>query len=301
MNFSLRHFCRRLAAVTFLFLFAVQVVVIGSSPLQAQQQVNWSAQEQPIFNQIKTLRSLPDDVRAHTTKDIALEIRALPATPGKLRLAVYVASRATEGDFGHDTLQEVATTLAETLRQQPPPDEKGQPSGAYVELAELVRYEHVQASLDAPQYKAAMAKLEADDARRQQAGFTLTDLQGKSWTLKDLKGKVVLVNFWATWCPPCQKEMPDLEALYKRFQDQGFVILAISEDEETDKVKPFITERKISYPILLDPGQKVNNLFQVDGIPKSFVYDREGKLVAQSIDMRTRSQFLEMLAQAGLQ
>ena len=301
MNSILRHFCRQLAVVTALFLFAIQVVVIVSSTLQAQQQVNWSAQEKPIFEQIKTLRSLPDDVRAHTTKDIALEIRSLPATPNKLPLAVYLASRATEGDFGHDTLQEVATTLAETLRQQPPPEEKGQPAGAYVELAELVRYEHVQASSDAPQYKAAMAKLEADDERRQQADFTLTDLQGKNWTLKDLRGKVVLVNFWATWCPPCRKEMPDLEALYKRFQDRGFVILAISEDEETDKVKPFITERNISYPILLDPGQKVNNLFQVDGIPKSFVYNREGKLVAQSIDMRTQRQFLEMLAQAGLQ
>ncbi|MFZ0313110.1 MAG: TlpA disulfide reductase family protein [Candidatus Korobacteraceae bacterium] len=300
MNSSLRHFCRRLAAVTILFLFAIQVVVMASSALQAQQQINWSAQEKPVFEQIKTLRSLPDDVRAHTTKDIALEIRALPSTPNKLQLAVYLASRATEGDFGHDTLQEVATTLAETLRQQPPPDEKGQPAGAYVELAELVRYEHVQASSDAPQYKAAMAKLEADDARRQQADFTLTDLQGKNWTLKDLRGKVVLVNFWATWCPPCRKEMPDLEALYNRFKGQGFVILAISEDEETNKVPPFIAERKISYPILLDPGQKVNKLFQVDGIPKSFVYDREGKLVAQSIDMRTQRQFLEMLAQAGL-
>ncbi|MGA2369901.1 MAG: TlpA disulfide reductase family protein [Candidatus Korobacteraceae bacterium] len=301
MNSSLRHVCRLLAAVTVVFLFAIQVVVVASSPLQAQQQVNWSAQEKPIFDQIKTLRSLPDDARAHTTKDIALEIRALPATPNKLRLAVYLASRATEGDFGHDTLQEVTTTLAEALRQQPPPDEKGQPAGAYAELAELVRYEHVQASSDAPQYKAAMAKLEADDQRRQQADFTLTDLQGKSWTLKDLRGKVVLVNFWATWCPPCRKEMPDLEALYKRFQDQGFVILSISEDEETDKVQPFIAERNISYPILLDPGQKVNNMFKVDGIPKSFVYDRDGKLVAQSIDMRTQRQFLEMLAQAGLQ
>ncbi|MGD0929246.1 MAG: TlpA disulfide reductase family protein [Candidatus Korobacteraceae bacterium] len=301
MNFSLRQYCRRLAAVTIFFLFAIQFVVMVSSPLQAQQQVNWSAQEKPVFEQIKTLRSLPDDVRARTTKDIALEIRALPSTPNKLQLAVYLASRATEGDFGHDTLQEVATTLAETLRQQPPPEDKGQPAGAYVELAELVRYEHVQASSDAPQYKAAMAKLEADDERRQQANFTLTDLQGKSWTLKDLKGKVVLVNFWATWCPPCRKEMPDLEALYNRFKGQGFVILAISEDEETNKVPPFIAERKISYPILLDPGQKVNNLFQVDGIPKSFVYDRDGKLVAQSIDMRTQRQFLEMLAQAGLQ
>lgn len=77
-------------------------------------------------------------------------------------------------------------------------------------------------------------------------------------------------------------------------------MLAIS-DEESTKVTPFIGERKISYPVMLDPGRKVNELYQVEGIPKSFVYDRDGKMVAQSIDMRTRSQFQEMLAQAGLQ
>jgi peroxiredoxin len=273
------------------------------APLYAQQQQppSWTAQEQPIVAQIKTLRSLPDDVRAKTTKDIALEIRALPASsPGKLGLAEYLASRATEGDFGPGTLQEVTNTLANALQQQPPPEEKGQPAGGYVSLAELARYEHMQVSCDAPQYKAAIAQLEADDVKRQDANFTLTDLQGKSWTLKDLKGKIVLVNFWATWCPPCQKEMPDLEALYNQYKDQGFVILALSEDEETNKVAPFIAEHKITYPILLDPGSKVNNAFAIAGIPKSFVYDRNGKLVAQSIDMRTRRQFEEMLAQAGL-
>jgi len=104
----------------------------------------------------------------------------------------------------------------------------------------------------------------------------------------------VLVNFWATWCPPCRKEMPDLETLYGRFGSKGFVVLGIS-DEEVAKVEPFIRERKVSFPVLLDPGRKVNEMFVVEGIPKSFVYDREGKLVAQSIDMRTQKQFLEML------
>ena len=292
---------RRLAHASVAVLFAIQLSVLLSSLAHAQQQPQWNAQEKPIFDQIKSLRGLPDDVRAKTTKEAALEIRALPASTEKLKLALYLASRATEGDFGHDTLQEVTTTLAEAVQQAPPEDKPTDSTAAYSELAQLARYEHMQVSLDSPQFKAAMAKLESDDAQRQQANFTLTDLQGHSWTLKDLKGKVVLVNFWATWCPPCRKEMPDLEALYNRYKDQGFVILAISEDEETNKVAPFIAERKISYPILLDPGQKVNNLFQVEGIPKSFVYDREGKLVAQSIDMRTQRQFLEMLAQAGLQ
>src|SRR5664279_3033369 len=294
--------CRRRSLDTFLYvsLCVLAITVVCPAPAWAQkQEIMWSAQEKPIAEQIHGLRQLPDDVRAGVTKQLALQIRQLSATPNKLRLATGLANLSTEGDFGHDTLQEVATTLADTLRQQPVPDDHGPPPAAYVELAQLVRYEHVQTSLDAPQFKAAMAKLEADDRRRQETDFTLTDLQGKTWSLRELKGKVVLVNFWATWCPPCRKEMPDLNTLYQRFKDQGFVILAIS-DEEVGKVKPFIAERNISYPVMLDPGRKINDLFQVEGIPKSFVYDREGKLVAQSIDMRTQKQFLEMLGQAGL-
>jgi peroxiredoxin len=296
----LRAHCPRLCAVS-VFLVLTLSVVSFPQPLSAQKQETvWSAQEKPIYEQIRGLRKLPDDVRAKTTKELALEIRQLPATPNKLELAQFLASRATEGDFGHDTLQEVATTLADTLQQLPVPDQKGQPAAPYMELAQLVRYEHMQTTLDAPQLKQAMAKLEAEDAARQKADFTLTDLQGKTWRLSALRGQVVLVNFWATWCPPCRKEMPDLQALYNRFKDQGFVVLAIS-DEELDKVQPFLAERQISYPVMLDPGRKVNELFQVDGIPKSFVYNRDGKLVAQSIDMRTQGQFLEMLKQAGLQ
>ena len=282
--------CRGLLYVALAPLLLVGVAL-------AQQTPNWTEQEKPIQAQIIGLRGLPDDVRAQTTKDLALQIRALPATPGKLALADKLASRATEGDFGHDTLQEVATTLADALQQQQP-QEKLSPD-PYDELAQLVRYEHVQVTLNDARFDEAMASLEAADKRRQDVNFTLTDLHGKTWTLKELRGEVVLVNFWATWCPPCQKEMPDLEALYKEFRHQRFVILAIS-DEEADKVRPFIAERKITYPVLLDPGHKVGSLFQVEGIPKSFVYDREGKLVAQSIDMRTQKQFRAMLAQAGL-
>lgn len=260
---------------------------------------SWTKPEQAIRDQINHLRDLADDVRARTTKQLALDIRALPKTERKLALANALANLSTEGDFGHETLQEVATTLASALKEQPVPMNGTEPDSAYVELATLVRYEHVQGASEDPQFKAAMTKLEVDDAARANADFTLTDLHGKTWTLHDLRGKVVLVNFWATWCPPCRKEMPDLDALYQKFKNQGLVVLAIS-DEETNKVTPFLTERPVTYPILLDPGRKVNDLFHIDGIPKSFVYDREGKLVAQSVDMRTRKQFLEMLAQAGL-
>jgi peroxiredoxin len=282
---------------TLVALAATWLLALSVSP--AQNKIVWSSQEKPILQEIRTLRSLPNDVRANTTKQLALEIRQLPSGANKLTLANALASLSTEGDFGRDALQEVTTTLAETLRQHPVPEEKGRPAMEYIELAQLVRYEHMQASSDSPEFSAAMMKLEADDQRRQQVDFTLTDIQGKNWTLSDLRGRVVVVNFWATWCPPCRKEMPDLESLYIRFKDQGLVVLAIS-DEDATKVKPFIARQKFTYPILLDPGRRVSDLYQIDGIPKTFIYDREGKLIAQSIDMRTQKQFLEMLGEAGL-
>jgi peroxiredoxin len=289
------------AALVCLLCLSLAALLL-SCPHDLRAQANSFAgtdQEKSILGQIAALRSLPDDVRARTTKQLALQIRQLPASPNKLVLALGLANLSTEGDFGRDTLQEVTTTLAGAVGEQSPTPNANQPSSAYVELAELVHYEHMEGSSDNPQFAAAIAMLAADDARRQQIDFTLADLQGRNWSLKELRGKVVLVNFWATWCPSCRKEMPDLETLYNRFKGQGLVILAIS-DEEASKVQPFIAQRNFTYPILLDPGRKVNGLFRVEGIPKTFVYDRDGKLAAQSIDMRTQRQFLQMLAEAGL-
>jgi len=284
--------------VTTLSVFAV--CMFGVRSLDAQrQQIVWSEQEKPIVQQLHGLRQVPDERRGQVTKDLALEIRKLPVSPTKLTLANALANLSTEGDFGHDTLQEVATTLATALGEQPPTENGSQPAEPYVELATLVRYEHVQAASDSPQFAAAMSKLADDDRSRAHADFTLTDLEGKSWSLQALHGKVVLVNFWATWCPPCRKEMPDLDKLYQEFKEQGLLILAIS-DEDISKVQPFIAEHHYTYPILLDPGSKVHNLFVVEGIPKSYLYDRDGKLAAEAIDVRTRGQFLAMLAQAGI-
>ena len=276
-------------------------VLLTGLGVSQKKEILWSPSEKPLAEQIHGLRGLPDDVRARTTKNLALSIRGLPATENKLRLAVGLANLSTEGDFGRDTLQEVASTLSATLKERLLPwDEKKGPAEPYVELASLVRYEHVEAALDDDQYRAAMARLEGDDRKREQADFSLQDLTGKTWKLSDLRGKVVVVNFWATWCPPCRKEMPDLQALHDRFAAQNLVILAIS-DEQPGKVQSFIQERKVTFPVLLDPGRKVNEAFVVEGIPKTFVFDRDGKLVAQSIDMRTRDQFVAMLKKAGIE
>ena len=150
-----------------------------------------------------------------------------------------------------------------------------------------------------PQYTQATAALVATEAAIQKVDFTLTDLQGRSWTLSQLRGKVVLVNFWATWCPPCRKEMPDLDALSQRFASQGLIVLSIS-DENIAKVTSWVLGQNINYPILIDTDRKASQAFHIEGIPQSFVFNREGKLVAQSIDMRTQNQFLQMLAAADV-
>jgi len=292
---------RRIKLFFVLVSVLVALVTFGLQLASAQQkEIVWSADEKPLSDALHGLRALPDDVRARTTKDLALKIRALPATENKWHLATGLALLSTEGDFGHDTLQEVANTLTKTLQERPLPASKEGPAPPYVTLATLVRYEHVETSLDNPQLAAAMELLAADDYKREHLDFTLKDLSGKTWTLSQLRGKVVLVNFWATWCPPCRKEMPDLEALYERFNSKGLVVLGIS-DDDAEKVASFVSERNITFPVLFDSGHKVSGMFVVEGLPMSFVYDREGKLVAQSIDMRTQKQFLEMLGKAGLE
>lgn len=279
------------------------VAVLISWMALAQQPAKpvYNAGEQEIVAVMRTLRSVPDAERGAVTREVAKRIRGLKESPNRLRLANGVASLSTEGDFGKATLTEVARTLAEALREAPPAaDKNGRPADPYFTLASLARYEGVAVEMDAPDYRKALEELEQLDAKRAAADFTLLDLSGKSWRLKELTGKVVLVNFWATWCPPCRKEMPDLEALSKKFAKKGLVVLAIT-DEERGKVEAFLKkDMPVTYPVLLDEGRKVAEQFGVEGIPKTFIYDREGRLAAQSIDMRTKGQFLELLAKAGL-
>ncbi len=257
------------------------------------------ATESSITNQLKSLRSIPTPQRPAATMKIAADIRTLPPGLTKVKLADGLSHLATEGDPGQETLQSVAQTLSQALSESPVPPKNDQPPMPYMDLAKLVRYEHVTTDLKDPLLTKADEILAANDAEIEKADFTLKDLHGKKVTLSELRGKIVLVNFWATWCPPCRAEMPDLDAIYTHFQSQGLVILSLS-DEDPFKVASYISPTGYHPPVLLDTGGKVAKQFHIDGIPKTFVFDRDGKLVAQSIDMRTQHQFLMMLSKAGL-
>jgi|SRR6187402_139067 len=254
---------------------------------------------QDITKEIRDLRQVPEAQQGARTAEIALQIRTLPAGSDKLKIAVGLASRSTEGDPGAEALQAVTTTLTQAIKENPISMRNGKPARPYLLLAQLVRYEGVTTDLKGPEIDRAREILVQDEADIQKADFSLDALNGSKVKLSELRGKVVLVNFWATWCPPCRKEMPDLDALNKRFGKQGFVVLSIT-DEDTAKVTPFIKEMGYKSTVLFDPEGKVAQSFHVDGIPKNFVFDREGKLVAQSIDMRTQRQFLAMLDKAGI-
>ena len=259
------------------------------------------ATEASITKELQGLRALPTEQRPAASLKAAKEIETLPAGLPKVKLAYGLSGLTTEVDAGVPVFTAVAQTLAEALQQNPlPPKTPDGPVPApYVELAKLIRYMHAEATLDSPLLAKAFATLDANDADVAKADFTLRDLKGKPVTLSSLKGKVVLVNFWATWCPPCRKEMPDLDVIYTHYKDQ-LVILAIS-DEDMSKVGPYISQTNYHPVVLLDPGGKVAKEYHVDGIPKSFVYDKSGKFVAQSIDELTQRQFLDMLARAGVQ
>ena len=118
--------------------------------------------------------------------------------------------------------------------------------------------------------------------------FTLPDLDGKPHKLSDYRGKVVLVNFWATWCPPCRREMPSMERLSQRLKDQPFVVLAINQQEDPEQVFVFTAQVDPSpnFPILFDRNSKVAHAWGVLGLPASFIVDKQGRVVYRAMGGR---------------
>jgi peroxiredoxin len=108
------------------------------------------------------------------------------------------------------------------------------------------------------------------------AEFELIDLQGGNHLLSQYRGKVVLLNFWATWCTPCTQEMPAMEKAYDRLKDKGFVVLAVNELEDVNQVKAHIKEHGHTFTVLLDPNNDVANLYGVYGLPVTVFIDQQG-------------------------
>jgi len=107
--------------------------------------------------------------------------------------------------------------------------------------------------------------------------FTLQGLDGRMVSLSDHKGKVVLLNIWATWCPPCVSETPSIDKLYKMLKDEDFELLAVSVDEGGKKVvENFMEKKNLSFPVLLDPEGHVARLYRTTGVPESFIIRKDG-------------------------
>jgi peroxiredoxin len=139
--------------------------------------------------------------------------------------------------------------------------------------------------------------LELDDALREldlirpsrqklAEDFALGMADGKSFRLSDHRGKTVIINFWATWCPPCREEMPALERLYRQHKNRGLVLVAVSIDADPKLVPPYVRASKLTFPVALDPKAEVASKYGVRALPSSFIIDRRGTMTALALGPR---------------
>lgn len=126
--------------------------------------------------------------------------------------------------------------------------------------------------------------VEKPKVRVKAPAFTLKNLDGQDMSLSGFQGKVVILNFWATWCAPCREEMPAMEKLWNKYKDKSFVIIAISADRGSPEVvRRFIEEQGVSYPVLLDPTGKVRNQYEVVAFPTTYIIGRDGRITGRIV------------------
>jgi len=123
--------------------------------------------------------------------------------------------------------------------------------------------------------------------------FTLDDLSGKEISLSDFKGKIVVLNFWATWCPPCIAEIPDFVEIFNEYRDKDVQFIGVS-DEDISMLKSFAAYYDINYPILTD-DKNIMAVWGIRAIPTTFVFDRNGKIVFENVGMMTREQIRNVI------
>ena len=130
--------------------------------------------------------------------------------------------------------------------------------------------------------------------------FTLTSDSGKSYHLADLRGQVVLINFWATWCPPCRREMPSMERMWKKIKGKGVTILAINVGENADTIFEFLGSYPVSFPLLMDLDGSVIKRYPVTGLPTTYIVNPQGQVTHRAVgsrewdDPRLYEQLLQM-------
>ncbi len=117
--------------------------------------------------------------------------------------------------------------------------------------------------------------------------FSLPTLSGGKISLSDYRGKVLFINFWATWCATCKVEMPSMQRLYDRYRDKGFEMITISVDKDQSLIQPFMDEYKLTFPVLLDPDSEVaKKSYKTTGVPETFIVNKAGIIVHKAIGPR---------------
>ena len=141
-----------------------------------------------------------------------------------------------------------------------------------------------QRQKNAPLPEPEIEIIAAEQRQSEGVDFLLTDLSGKTFDSKAFRGRVLLLNFFETWCPPCREEMPALEALFQRYKEQGMTVVGVAGDKQGEKiVEPFVEDFGMSFPVVIDSNHRVTDQYRVRGIPAVFLVDRQGRLAGKLV------------------
>jgi peroxiredoxin len=149
-------------------------------------------------------------------------------------------------------------------------------------------------SCSKPQAAISAASLKSDDQRHQAPDFALKDADGRVVRLSDYRGKVVLLDFWATWCGPCKIEIPWFMQLERQYKDRGFAVLGVSMDDDGwESVKPFLSELGVNYRVVIGDDKTAQLYGGIDALPTTFLIDRTGKIAAVHVGLASRKDFVD--------
>jgi peroxiredoxin len=165
-------------------------------------------------------------------------------------------------------------------------------SARYFAPALLIPWLLISACTDSPERVSAAQSKPTRSNIKAAPEFALKDSDGRTVKLSEYKGKVVLLNFWATWCGPCKVEIPWFIQFEQQYKDRGFAVLGVAMDEEGwSVVRPYITDRKMNYRILLGDDAVAQSYGGVDSLPTSFIINREGKIAARHVGLVAKSDY----------